>query len=156
MNELPEPESPPITFSVSEGEAAQIMEEMGLVSIGRPNPGERSGFASLAHLRALGSFIEHTAGVRIDRGSVLVAEKVAVDHLLRLNDKAKQEGLSLEELKALTYPIGYLIQQLAKMASLGIRSKTILEAAKEVNVPRRASWTPGQSINPPTLEVVAK
>lgn len=157
MNEFPEPQAPALT--VTEAEANDIMAQFGLVHIAKSTTIGLSGVAAelgLAQMLKLGTFIEASGGVRFDRGAVMVAEKVAIDHLVRMNDEAKSGKLTLKELKELAYPIGYLVGQIAKLAALGIKSKTILEVAGEINRPRRPSWNPGETVAGPTLDVVSK
>lgn len=140
--------APPL--SVTEEEAAKIFEDLNLITLERTDPGRKAGISVIKQLR-LGAFGDDLGAVRLDRGAIMVAERVALNQLLRLNEKAN-EAKTAEELKAISYPIGYLIGQIAKAASISIKAKTIVEEVdKEKRRPRQESWQPGSVIEAPSV-----
>lgn len=148
-------------ISVTEEEADQIFKDLNLITLHNSGDGikpvsvELAGLGIAKQLR-LGAFGDDLGAVRLDRGAIMVAERVVLNQLLRLNAKAN-EMKTIEELKAISYPIGYLTGQIAKAASIGIKAKTIVEEVdKEKRRPRQESWTPGETLSvPATVKSVA-
>lgn len=137
----------PPAISITEDEAALILDELGLVELSTSPPADQKpkkvlGFDVRKAIR-LGLFIEENA-VRVDNGKVFVADQILLTHLMRLNEKAKEMSTT-KELAEIAYPIGYVASQIKKSA----KTKIVVEAVQGgAGRPSQPSWTPGEKVLP--------
>lgn len=152
MNVLPLPkdqiEVPAPPIEVNDEEAEQIIRELDLVKLDNPpTPGQekKSGIDVRKQIR-LGIFCESVGGVRLRGGALLISEQIALRHMQRL-DAAAANLKTAEELKNMSYPIGYLHGQIAKTTG---KAKIVVEYVPTGDAQLRGSesWTPGEKVLP--------
>lgn len=134
-------------INVTEEEAAQILEELMLKEVKPITEKEagKNGVEVRKQIR-LGIFAEEVGGVRLRSGVVLVSEQILMEQMHRLRTKA-QELTTIEELKAITYPMVQVHNALAR----NNKAKVIVEylAPDKQGPVSRESWHPGEKVLPP-------
>lgn len=139
----------PTPIDVTDDEVATILQELNLVALTKPvKEGEikkqEAMGVDVRKLIRLGIFADGMTGVQTRAGTMFVAETIIRNQMLRLEAKAQQME-SANELKEISYPLGYLHGQLLKSKSKIV----ILEANAAPLRARTESWEPGQTVLPP-------
>lgn len=136
------------TIEVTDQEAEEIIRELDLVKLSPAGDAEekKAGIDVRKQIR-LGVFSETIGGVRLRGGALLISEQIALRHMQRL-DEAAAKLSSPEELKNMSYPIGYLHGQIAKTTN---KAKVIVEYVSptgEAQARGSESWEPGTKVLP--------
>jgi hypothetical protein len=141
----------PPRLEVSEDDAKQIMDELGL----NPVADHVSRPTEVKDLIRLGRFVEGSGVVALDHGAILLTRQVMLRHLMRLEAVAQDcernitagDEESFKRMKDLTYMIGYLGVNIGKLSTIGIKTKVAAEqAAEELKKNKQPTWVPGTMV----------
>lgn len=129
-------------------EAKQILEGVGMAALKRKGDDAPPDIRApeLADLLKLGAFVEGSGVVPLDHGAILITRQVMLRQMVRLESKA-QELTALEDIKDITYAMGYLGTQIGRISTIGIKTKVAAEeAAEELRKKKQPSWQAGAMV----------
>lgn len=119
---------------VSAEEMEQLSKDMGLVSL----PGDMVG-----KLVRLGVGLQERGLIKLANGAAMVTTQTMLDTIQRLHAKFKHRNRTTEEMRSLSYAIGYLSRQVTANLNTIVKQETVVhEVEQEQDKRRRKSFVP--------------
>lgn len=136
---------PEVTASTSIAVASEAASSLGLISLAR---------SQIADIKALGIDVESVGPSTLAQGNLHFAAAAARTMLEKLVQRSQALDLGKDEMKVLTYNIGYLVDKMSKAMSVSnkVAESAGLALGDRQNAPKhRPSFAPGSIVPGPMI-----